>query len=153
MSIYGGESYEKQLRHLQNKVEFVIATPGRLHHFVEAGSINLSEVTLLILDEADRMLDLGYEDQICALITKIRQDRQTIMTSATWPKRVTRFAKSYMNNPIQLIVGSLDLETVNTVKQEILIMKEEEKEFWLDELMKNLVINDKVCLINFLKFK
>lgn len=153
MSIYGGVSFEKQKRSLQNKIEFVIATPGRLQHFVECGAINLSDVTLLIFDEADHMMGSGFEQQIRVLITKLSKDRQTIMTSATWSHGGTCFAKNYMNNPIQVNVGSLDLATVNTIKQEIFIIKEEEKGFWLDELMKNLGKNDKVCLINFLKFK
>lgn len=144
ISIYGGASSEKQKECLRNGVEIVIATPGRLNDFVGSGAIDLSDVTFLILDEADRMLDLGFEPQIRVSLLKVRPDRQTIMTSATWPPGVKRLAKSYTTNPIQVMVGSLDLTTVNTVKQDILIMEEEEKESWLDDFLKNCSKDDKV---------
>lgn len=146
MSIYGGASSEKQKEFLREGVEIVIATPGRLNDFVGRGSVDLSDVTFLILDEADRMLDLGFEPQIRVSLLRVRPDRQTIMTSATWPPGVQRLSKSYTSNPIQLMVGSLDLITVNTVKQDILIMEEEEKESWLDNFLRNLATDDKVCL-------
>jgi len=146
MSVYGGASSGKQKECLRNGVEIVIATPGRLNDFVGSDNIDLSDVTFLILDEADRMLDLGFEPQIRVSLLKVRPDRQTIMTSATWPPGVKRLAKSYTTNPIQVMVGSLDLTTVNTVKQDILIMEEEEKEFWLDNFLKHCSDDDKVII-------
>ncbi|VVC27032.1 Hypothetical protein CINCED_3A004670 [Cinara cedri] len=146
MSIYGGASSGKQKEYLRGGVEIVIATPGRLNDFVGSGAIDLSDVTFLILDEADRMLDLGFEPQIRVSLLKVRPDRQTIMTSATWPPGVKRLAKSYTTNPVQVMVGSLDLTTVNTVRQDILIMEEEEKENWLDDFLKNCSTDDKVII-------
>jgi len=150
MSIYGGASSTKQKECLRNGVEIVIATPGRLNDFVGSNTIDLSDVTFLILDEADRMLDLGFEPQIRISLLKVRPDRQTIMTSATWPPGVKRLAKSYTTNPIQVMVGSLDLTTVNTVKQDIIILEEVEKEFWLDNFLKQCGEDDKVCLVNYI---
>ncbi|XP_022174434.1 probable ATP-dependent RNA helicase DDX43 [Myzus persicae] len=146
MSIYGGASSGKQKEVLRKGVEIVIATPGRLNDFVGSGAIDLSDVTFLILDEADRMLDLGFEPQIRVSLLRVRPDRQTIMTSATWPPGVKRLAKSYTTNPIQVMVGSLDLTTVNTVKQDILIMDEEEKELWLDDFLKSCSPDDKIII-------
>ncbi|XP_015373964.1 PREDICTED: probable ATP-dependent RNA helicase DDX43 [Diuraphis noxia] len=146
MSIYGGASSGKQKEVLRQGVEIVIATPGRLNDFVGSGAIDLSDVTFLILDEADRMLDLGFEPQIRVSLLRVRPDRQTIMTSATWPPGVKRLAKSYTTNPIQVMVGSLDLTTVNTVKQDILIMDEEEKESWLDDFLKSCSADDKIII-------
>ncbi|XP_060872058.1 probable ATP-dependent RNA helicase DDX43 [Metopolophium dirhodum] len=146
MSIYGGASSGKQKEVLRKGVEIVIATPGRLNDFVGSGAIDLSDVTFLILDEADRMLDLGFEPQIRVSLLRVRPDRQTIMTSATWPPGVKRLAKSYTTNPIQVMVGSLDLTTVNTVKQDILIMDEEEKEVWLDDFLKRCSADDKIII-------
>jgi len=146
MSIYGGASSGKQKEVLRKGVEIVIATPGRLNDFVGSGAIDLSDVTFLILDEADRMLDLGFEPQIRVSLLRVRPDRQTIMTSATWPPGVKRLAKSYTTNPIQVMVGSLDLTTVNTVKQDILIMDEEEKEIWLDDFLKSCSADDKIII-------
>lgn len=112
---------------VESGVEIIIATPGRLNDLVAAGYIKIESVTYLILDEADRMLDMGFEPQIRKLLLDIRDDRQTVMTSATWPAGVRRLASSYMNNPYQVFIGSLDLAATHTVTQIIEIMDEEEK--------------------------
>lgn len=80
-----------------------------------------------MLDEADRMLDMGFEPQIRKTLVDIRPDRQTIMTSATWPEGVRRLAQSYMNNPVQVFIGTLDLAACHSVTQIIDIIDEEEK--------------------------
>ena len=82
---------------------------------------------MLILDEADRMLDLGFEPQIMKILLDIRPDRQTLMTSATWPEEVRRLARTYMTDPMTVFVGSLDLATVHTVTQFVEVVQEEEK--------------------------
>lgn len=89
--------------------------------------INVTSITYLVLDEADRMLDMGFEPQIRKILLDIRPDRQTIMTSATWPPGVRRLAQSYMSNPVQICVGTLDLAAVHTVTQLVEIMDEEAK--------------------------
>ena len=76
------------MRDLENGCEIVIATPGRLIDFLEMGKTNLRRTTYLVLDEADRMLDMGFEPQIRKIIEQIRPDRQVLMWSATWPKEV-----------------------------------------------------------------
>lgn len=131
---------------MQRGAEIVIATPGRLNDFVRCGAIHLMDVTFLILDEADRMMDLGFEPQICSLLLKMRPDRQTIMMSATWPPTVENLASRYTTNPIQIVVGSTDLTTVNTVQQEILIMDENAKQYWLYDFLKTISTDDKVCI-------
>lgn len=108
-------------------MEIVIATPGRLNDLVQSNFINVSSVTYLVLDEADRMLDMGFEPQIRKILLDVRPDRQTVMTSATWPPGVRRLAQSYMNNPIQVCVGSLDLAAVHTVTQVVEILDEDDK--------------------------
>ena len=70
----------------------VIATPGRLIDFLESGTTNLRRVTYLVLDEADRMLDMGFEPQIRKIIGQIRPDRQTMLFTATWPKQIRKLA-------------------------------------------------------------
>ena len=79
-----------QCTDLSYGVEVVIATPGRLIDLVESGRTNLSRVSFLILDEADRMLDMGFEQDIRKIIALTRPDRQTLMWSATWPREVQR---------------------------------------------------------------
>jgi len=77
---------------LQRGVEIVIATPGRLIDMLETQKTNLRRVTYLVMDEADRMLDMGFEPQIRKIVSQIRPDRQTLMFSATWPKDVQKLA-------------------------------------------------------------
>lgn len=152
MSIYGGVRFEEQIEILKKGVEIVIATPGRLNDFIRRGVIDLSNVSFLILDEADRMLNMGFEPQIRVSLLSVRPDRQTIMTSATWPPGVERLAKNYTTNPIQFMVGSLDLTAVNTVKQDILIMDDEEKKGpWIDNFLKSCSADDKIII--FVKHK
>ena len=77
---------------MQHGVEIVIATPGRLIDMLETQKTNLRRVTYLVMDEADRMLDMGFEPQIRKIVSQIRPDRQTLMFSATWPKDVQKLA-------------------------------------------------------------
>jgi len=83
--VFGGAPKGPQLRDIENGAEIVIATPGRLIDFLEVGKMNLQRTTYLVLDEADRMLDMGFEPQIRKIIEQIRPDRQVLMWSATWP--------------------------------------------------------------------
>lgn len=94
--VYGGGNRREQMKVVTEGVEIIIATPGRLNDLVEAGCIAVESITYLVLDEADRMLDMGFEPQIRKLLLDIRPDRQTVMTSATWPPGVRRLASSYM---------------------------------------------------------
>ena len=91
-AIYGGAPKGPQIRDLQRGVEIVIATPGRLIDMLETQKTNLRRVTYLVMDEADRMLDMGFEPQIRKIVGQIRPDRQTLMFSATWPKDVQKLA-------------------------------------------------------------
>jgi ATP-dependent RNA helicase DDX5/DBP2 len=125
--IYGGVSRGPQIRDLSRGVEICIATPGRLIDMLESGKTNLRRVTYLVLDEADRMLDMGFEPQIRKIVDQIRPDRQTLMWSATWPKEVQRLAQDYLNSYIQVTVGSLNLSASHNVSQIIEICSEPEK--------------------------
>jgi ATP-dependent RNA helicase DDX43 len=101
--VYGGGNRREQINVVTNGVEIVVATPGRLNDLIMNNIIDVRSVTYLVLDEADRMLDLGFEPEIRKILLDIRPDRQTIMTSATWPEGVRRLATSYMKNPVQVI--------------------------------------------------
>lgn len=102
-AIYGGAPKGPQIRDLQRGVEIVIATPGRLIDMLETNKTNLRRVTYLVMDEADRMLDMGFEPQIRKIVGQIRPDRQTLMFSATWPKDVQKLA-NVCSNPLPLII-------------------------------------------------
>ncbi len=92
---FGGVPKSTQARDLRNGVEILIATPGRLIDFLEMGATNLRRVTYLVLDEADRMLDMGFEPQIRQIVSQIRPDRQTLLWSATWPREIQNMARDF----------------------------------------------------------
>ncbi|XP_033176272.1 probable ATP-dependent RNA helicase DDX43 [Bombus impatiens] len=144
--IYGGGCRKKQVTVVTEGVEIVIATPGRLNDLVRTEVLNVSSVSYLVLDEADRMLDMGFEPQIRKALIDVRPDRQTVMTSATWPMSVRRLAKSYMKNPIQVYVGSLDLVAVHTVLQKIYIIDENDKTDMMHQFLRDMAPNDKVII-------
>ena len=133
--VYGGVPKGPQIRDLSRGVEVCIATPGRLIDMLEAGRTNLRRVTYLVLDEADRMLDMGFEPQIRKIIGQIRPDRQTCMWSATWPKEVRQLASDFLNDYIQVNVGSLDLSANHRIHQIIEVVSDFEKR---DKMIKHL---------------
>ncbi|KAK5908785.1 hypothetical protein CgunFtcFv8_016814 [Champsocephalus gunnari] len=144
--IYGGGDRRAQINAVRSGVDIVIATPGRLNDLQMNELINLRSITYLVLDEADRMLDMGFEPQIMKILIDIRPDRQTIMTSATWPTGVRRLAKSYLKNPMMVYVGTLDLAAVNTVDQTVLIVHEEDKKSYLFDFIRNMLPEEKVLI-------
>ncbi|KAK7206124.1 ATP-dependent RNA helicase DBP2 [Myxozyma melibiosi] len=125
--VYGGVPRGQQIRDLARGVEIAIATPGRLIDMLESGKTNLRRVTYLVLDEADRMLDMGFEPQIRKIVDQIRPDRQTCMWSATWPKEVQRLANDYLHDYIQVNVGSLELSASHNITQVVEVVTEMEK--------------------------
>ena len=133
--VYGGAPKGQQIRDLARGVEICIATPGRLIDMLEMGKTNLKRVTYLVLDEADRMLDMGFEPQIRKIVDQIRPDRQTLMWSATWPKEVQALTRDYLDDPIQVTIGSLELAASHTITQLVEVVSEFEKR---DRLVKHL---------------
>merc|ERR1739842_290945 len=97
--VFGGAPKGPQIRDLEHGAEICIATPGRLIDFLEAYKKNLKRCTYLVLDEADRMLDMGFEPQIRKIFEQIRPDRQVLMWSATWPREVQQLARDFLSGP------------------------------------------------------
>lgn len=133
--VYGGVPKGPQIRDLSRGVEVCIATPGRLIDMLEAGRTNLRRVTYLVLDEADRMLDMGFEPQIRKIVSQIRPDRQTCMWSATWPKEVRQLATDFLNDYIQVNIGSMDLSANHRITQIVEVVSDFEKR---DKMIKHL---------------
>ncbi|KAI1375948.1 Phosphomethylpyrimidine kinase-domain-containing protein [Hypoxylon crocopeplum] len=133
--VYGGVPRGPQIRDLSKGVEVCIATPGRLIDMLEGGKTNLRRVTYLVLDEADRMLDMGFEPQIRKIIGQIRPDRQTLMWSATWPKEVRALASEFQTDFIQVNIGSMDLSANHRITQIVEVVSEGEKR---DRMIKHL---------------
>ncbi|XP_019854520.1 PREDICTED: probable ATP-dependent RNA helicase DDX43 isoform X2 [Amphimedon queenslandica] len=144
--VYGGGNRKEQIKTVGRGVEIVIATPGRLNDLLMNGVLCLRSVTFLILDEADRMLDMGFEPQIKKVLLDIRPDRQTVMTSATWPPGVRRLAESYMTDPFQVTVGTLDLQACKAVVQQVEFIEDSDKKERVMEFINDMIDGEKVLI-------
>jgi len=126
--LFGGAPKGGQARDLQRGVDIIVATPGRLIDFIATNTTNLQRCAFLVLDEADRMLDMGFEPQIRKIVGQIRPDRQTMMFSATWPKEVRNMASEFQTDPAWLNVGSMELAANHNITQHIELIEENEKQ-------------------------
>ncbi|CAJ1075818.1 putative ATP-dependent RNA helicase DDX17 [Xyrichtys novacula] len=151
--VYGGAPKGPQIRDLERGVEICIATPGRLIDFLEAGKTNLRRCTYLVLDEADRMLDMGFEPQIRKIVDQIRPDRQTLMWSATWPKEVRQLAEDFLKDYVQINVGALELSANHNILQIVDVCMESEKDNKLFQLMEEIMAEKENKTIIFVETK
>jgi ATP-dependent RNA helicase DeaD len=126
VSIYGGQSIGIQYKQLRKGVQIVVATPGRLIDHIKRRSISLKEVKFAVLDEADRMLDMGFVDDIEYILSYMREDRHTCLFSATMPREVLRLAQEYMVDPKEIRLNEKEL-SLNTIDQSYLVVHENEK--------------------------
>merc|ERR1712232_496717 len=144
---YGGVPKRPQEEDLRDGVEIIIATPGRMIDFLENGATNLKRVTYLVLDEADRMLDMGFEPQVRKITSQVRPDRQTLMWSATWPKEVQRLAKDICReDPVHINIGSLDLRCAHTIRQYVEVVDERDKRSRLKRLLEKVMDGSKILI-------
>lgn len=151
--IFGGSPKGPQARDLERGVEIVIATPGRLIDFLEKGTTNLKRCTYLVLDEADRMLDMGFEPQIRKIIEQIRPDRQVLMWSATWPKQVQALAEDFLVDYIQINIGSLAPAANHNIRQIVDVCEERDKEGKLSKLLRDVASDHNNKMIIFVETK
>ena len=116
-AVYGGAAIEPQMRALKKGVEIIVATPGRLVDLMHRGYAHLEEVTNIVLDEADEMLNMGFSDSINEIFESLSADHHTLMFSATMSKEVERVAKKYLDNYQEIVVGSRNegAENVNHI--------------------------------------
>jgi len=135
--VFGGAPKGSQARDLQRGVELLIATPGRLFDFLEGKNTNLKRCTYLVLDEADRMLDMGCEPQLRKIVSQIRPDRQTLMWSATWPKEVQQLAYEFLGRDVVRIqIGAVDALSANhRITQKVMVMTDLDKARSLVQLL------------------
>lgn len=125
--LFGGALRGPQTQELRRCPSIVVATPGRLIDFIESGQVSMTRVNFLVLDEADQMLDMGFEPQIRKIICSLTPERQTMMFSATWPKEIQKLAADFLVNPVHMIIGSKELTTNSNIKQIIIKCEEYEK--------------------------
>ena len=104
-SVYGGTPYKGQYRRLNKGVEILVACPGRLIDLLEKGALRLDDVGIVVLDEADRMADMGFMQPVRSILDKCKQDRQTILFSATLDEEVSEIVESYQHDPLRVGIG------------------------------------------------
>ncbi|KAL7210696.1 hypothetical protein ACSBR1_032118 [Camellia fascicularis] len=135
--LYGGAPKGLQLKELDRGADIVVATPGRLNDILEMKKIDFGQVSLLVLDEADRMLDMGFEPQIRKIVNEIPPRRQTLMYTATWPKEVRKIASDLLVNPVQVNIGSVDELAANkSITQYVEIVPQMEKQRRLEQILR-----------------
>lgn len=111
LAVYGGTSISNQIRELKQGVNILIATPGRLLDLIDRKAVNLSAVEILVLDEADEMLNMGFIDAINLILASCPADRTTMLFSATMPREIQKIARKYMNDPVEIAVGEKNVSS------------------------------------------
>lgn len=125
-SIFGGVSQSHQVKAVADGVDYIVATPGRLVDLVKQGHVDLSEVHYLVLDEADRMLDIGFIHDIRKIVSLVPKERQTLLFSATMPETVLSLAKNILKNP-QFIEVTPESITVEKIQQSVYHIEKKDK--------------------------
>jgi ATP-dependent RNA helicase RhlE len=143
--VYGGTGYEKQTRILRRGVDVIVATPGRLFDHIERGNADLSKVTMLVLDEADRMLDMGFMPQVRRIVDETAEKHQTLLFSATINKQVERSAIEFLSNPFTVSVNSSQVEP-SAIEQRVYHVSEVEKDALLMQLIKEQPVTNSVLV-------
>jgi ATP-dependent RNA helicase RhlE len=133
--LIGGENMGKQIRQLRLNPHIIIATPGRLIDHLEQRTVTVNTVTTLVLDEADRMLDMGFAPQIKKILQTVPKERQTMLFSATMPAEIVNIANSYMQLPVRVEVAPAGTAGQN-VTQELFFVHREDKSGLLETLLK-----------------
>lgn len=129
--VYGGANIETQIKQLDKGVNIIVATPGRMLDLMKRGKINLKSIKYLILDEADEMLDMGFQDELNEILKHSPETKNTMLFSATMPIQVEKIARGYMKNPIEIIIGDRNSGSANIkhhcylshAKQRYLVLK------------------------------
>ncbi|HKI79964.1 MAG TPA: DEAD/DEAH box helicase [Ignavibacteriaceae bacterium] len=134
--VYGGVSQRTQTDKLRQGVDILIATPGRLLDLINQNYINLSQIEILVLDEADRMLDMGFINDIKKIIAKVPQKRQTLFFSATMPNEIIKLTKTILTNPVKIEIAP-EIKTVEVIKQGVYFVSKPNKKSLLIHLLKN----------------
>lgn len=125
-AIFGGVSQSRQVSELKAGIDILIATPGRLLDLCDQGFINLNTIRILVLDEADRMLDMGFVNDVKKIVAKVPRERQTLFFSATIPTTIRKLADSMLRQPEEIVVNPVS-STAQTVSQSVYFVDKKEK--------------------------
>lgn len=126
VAVYGGSSIMDQLREIKRGVQIVVATPGRMLDIIGRKAIDFSEIQYVVLDEADEMLNMGFQEDINEILSTTPKEKKTWLFSATMPAEVRRIAKNYMTDPFELTMGTKNTGNVN-IEHEYYVVKARDK--------------------------
>ena len=135
VAVYGGNDgarYEQERRSLQAGADIVLATPGRLITHLQLGTLDLSRTTHLVLDEADRMLDMGFADDILSIVKQMPEKRQTILFSATMPPKIAELARTVMHDPVEVEIAVS--KPADNIAQSVYVCRESHKQLVLNHI-------------------
>lgn len=121
LAIYGGSSIEQQMRELRKGVQIIVATPGRLKDLIQRGKVDISAVRYAVFDEADEMLQMGFQDELNAILAETPKEKNTLLFSATMSREVKAIAGRYMSNPVEITVGTKNAGAENVTHEYYLI--------------------------------
>lgn len=137
IAVYGGTDgagFARQQKGMKEGADVVIATPGRLQALLQMGGIDLSKVRYFVLDEADRMLDMGFHDDIMAIAKLLPKERQTLLFSATMPPKIRKLAQSLLNDPVEVKIAPS--RPVEKIKQSAIFCYDDDKQRILTDMLK-----------------
>lgn len=144
LAVYGKEPFAKQKEELKQKTHVVVGTPGRVMDHIERGTLQLDEIKYLVIDEADEMLNMGFIEEVEAIIEKVPSTRMTMVFSATLPKSVETLCHQYMKNPTNIEIAFNEV-TTTTIEHKLINVKETEKPALLKDV--TVVENPDSCII------
>lgn len=149
MSICGGQNYENQFRQLNRQPHIIVGTPGRLIDLAQRGSLDLSGLRCVVLDEADEMLKMGFAEDVDWILSKSPKERQTALFSATMPDSIVHIAETHLNNPVRVVIAQRTA-TADTVRQRYVIAPTGHKESTLVRIAET---EDFEAMLVFVKLK
>ncbi|MFD5867397.1 DEAD/DEAH box helicase [Corynebacterium sp. NPDC060344] len=149
LPIYGGQSYGIQLSGLRRGAQIIVGTPGRVIDHLEKGSLNISGLRFLVLDEADEMLNMGFQEDVERILADTPEDKQVALFSATMPAAIRRLSKQYLNDPQEITVKS-QTRTADNIRQRFLMTAHRNK---LDALTRVLEVEEFEAMIVFVRTK
>src|SRR5207253_2817581 len=135
-TVFGGVPLGAQQRQLAPGVDILVATPGRLLDLIDRKALSLAKVEILVLDEADRMLDLGFVHALKRIVKLLPKERQTLLFSATMPKPIAALAEEYLDDPIKVVVAPA-ATTVERVEQNVIFVPNERKRELLATMLRD----------------
>jgi len=125
VSVYGGASIETQIRQIKKGAHIIVATPGRLLDLIKRRVVKISKVSFVVLDEADEMLNMGFQEDLDAILSKTPDDKRTWLFSATMPKTVTKIAASYMNDYVEITTGKKNSVALNITHTNYVVLEKD----------------------------